>query len=139
RPGLSAAQYRSLLINTAATASIQPGSPARVQQAGAGLLDVSAALRATVATAPSSIGFGAGGGGVQTARNLTISNVGTAEETFSLSAVPRDGGPVPELPVSSITLSTWASKTLTLNFAGASPPPGHCERFIIIQARASGH
>ena len=60
RPGLTAAQYRSLVINNAGSISYAPGTPATVQQAGAGILDVSAALRSTAAMSPVSISFGIG-------------------------------------------------------------------------------
>jgi subtilisin family serine protease len=52
RPGLTAAQYRSLLVNSAAPVSFP------VQWTGAGFLDVNAALAGTVAVSPVSLSFG---------------------------------------------------------------------------------
>ena len=116
RPGLTVAQYRSLLINNAGRISYAPGTPAMVQQAGAGNLDVSAALRSTAAMSPVSISFGIGAGTASVSRSLTISNVGTASETYQLSAVATGSAPIPALSSNSITLDPGASASVTLNF-----------------------
>src|SRR6185437_4114480 len=55
RPGLTAPQYRSLLINSADRAFSSPGSSAHIQQAGAGLLNVFAALNASATVSPVSL------------------------------------------------------------------------------------
>ena len=139
RPGLSAGQYRSLLVNSAATASLTPPGGARVQQAGAGLLDVLAALNATAAVAPVSLTFGVGPGDVTASRTLTVSNVGTTSDTFTFAAVPREGGgPIPQLSSSSLPLNPGASANLTVNFTGASLAPGQYEGYIAIQGSHSG-
>ena len=96
RPGLTAAQYRSLLVNSAGPAYSRPGEFARAQEGGAGVLDVGAALRSTIAAAPVSLSFGVGGPDGYIPRRLTLTNVGTAAETYLLSAIPRDGAPAPE-------------------------------------------
>src|SRR5207248_315824 len=46
RPGLTSAQYRSLLVNTAGPASSAPDAQAHVQRAGGGMLDMLAAVNA---------------------------------------------------------------------------------------------
>ena len=57
RPGLRPDQYKSLLANSAASfASDQDVLP--IQQTGTGLLDVAAAVRSTIAVAPSAITLG---------------------------------------------------------------------------------
>jgi subtilisin family serine protease len=138
RPGLTVAQYRSLLINTASPAWLAPGTQALVQQAGAGALDLSAALRATAAAAPALLSFGSGSPDAQISRNLTIANVGTAAETFLLSAVPRDGSPAPALSHGSLELEPGASAELSLDFTAAGLQPGQYEGFIAVQGTASG-
>jgi subtilisin family serine protease len=135
RPGLTAAQYRSLVINNTATISDMPGTPARVQQAGSGVLDVSAALRATAAMSPTSISFGIGS---PSARGLTITNVGTASETYSLSAFPTAGAPVPALFPGSVTLDPGASVTMPLTFKAAGLSTGQYEGFIAVTGATSG-
>src|SRR5258708_40129475 len=65
RPGLTVAQYRSLLINTAAATMTATGHSPGVQQGGAGILDALAALRSPVPASPRSLSFGAGGAELQ--------------------------------------------------------------------------
>jgi subtilisin family serine protease len=138
RPGLTAAQYRSLLIDNAARISSAPGAAATVQQAGGGLLDVSAALRATAAMTPASVSFGAGNGTGSIARSLTIANVGTATETFQLSAVPSAGGPAPSLSVPSLTLDPGASAQVALTFPADALGAGQYEGFLSVTGANSG-
>ena len=87
RPGLSMAQYRSLLIDNAGAAS------GGVQQRGAGILDMSAPLRSTVAAVPAVVSFQVGNGDPNVSRNLTISNIGTTATAFQLTAVPTGAAP----------------------------------------------
>ncbi len=138
RPGLTADQYRSLLINSAAQAWLVPGTPARTQQAGAGLLDMVAALNATAAAAPVSLGFGAGPPDVRASRNLTISNVGTNSDLFRITAVPLGAGPVPQLSSASLQLDGGASQSITVSFSGTALKAGEYEGYIAIQGSASG-
>jgi hypothetical protein len=130
RPGLTVAQYRSLLINTASPGFISPGVPARVQQAGAGALDMNAVMKATGAVSPTSISFGTGTGGIQQSRTLTISNVGTAAETFTIFVTER-GMPTVPVPAGSRTEAilqtsgkqpsvTISTHSLTLNAGGTA-------------------
>ena len=132
RPGLTAAQYRSLLINSAARICCT------TQQVGAGSLDLSAALRSTAALLPVSLSFGAGGPDGIVTRNLTISNVGASTETFLLSAVARNGGPVPAFSRDSVQLDAGASAGVTVTFAAAGLTAGAYEGFVSVQGTASG-
>jgi subtilisin family serine protease len=138
RPGLTAAQYRSLVINNTGTISYTPGTPARVQQAGSGILDVSAALRATAAMSPTSVSFGIGATSAPISRTLTITNVGTASETYGLTAVATANAPVPSLPTDSVTLDPGASVTLPLAFPAAFLSAGQYEGFITVTGGTSG-
>jgi subtilisin family serine protease len=138
RPGLTAAQYRSLIINNTGAMSYAPGTPARVQQAGSGVLDVSAALRATATMSPTSISFGVGATTDPISRTLTITNVGTASETYTLSAVPTAGAPVPAIGADSVALDPGASVTVPLSFPAAGLPAGQYEGFIAVTGATSG-
>jgi len=84
RPGLTSAQYRSLLVNTAATAWSEPGVRARVQRSGAGSLDLLGAVSSTAAAAPVSLSFGSSLGTIRQTRDLTVWNLGTTADTFRL-------------------------------------------------------
>jgi len=158
RPGLTVAQYRSLLVNTAAPAFRQPGVPARVQEAGAGMLDMSAAMRASGAVAPTSLAFGVGGVDVQASQKLTISNVSAASETFKIFVTGRDAptGPVPPgsrtaevlatsgkepvitVSTHSLTLNAGASADITVGMTAFGLPAGAFEGFIHVMGTNSG-
>jgi subtilisin family serine protease len=139
RPGLTSDQYRSLLINSAGPASLVPGTAASVQQGGAGVLDVLAALNATVAAAPVSLSFGIGGSTANATQNLTLTNVGTVSDTFQISIAPAgSSAPAPQLTTTSVPLAAGASVTLPVRFQAASLKPGAYEGFVSVQGLQSG-
>ena len=85
RPGLRPDQYKSLLANSAAAfSSDQDTLP--IQQTGAGLLDVAAAVRSTIAIFPSAIAFGMGGATVDSTQHFVLQNLGAAADTFAITA-----------------------------------------------------
>jgi hypothetical protein len=159
---LAAAQYRSLLINTAEPAFSAPGVPARLQEAGAGGLDLSAALTATSTATPASLAFGIGPGDTEIARSLTLANVGSTAETFVLSVDPHEGipgfvapgsrtaeaialslpthgrRPALTLSTSSVTLDPGASATVNVTFTGTGLGAGAHEGFLRITGTNSG-
>jgi subtilisin family serine protease len=132
RRGLTSAQYRSLLVNYAA-----PVSGATVQESGAGKMDLGASLRGTAAMAPVSLSFGATGEADVT-RSLTISNVGTAQETFQLSFAPRAGTPPPSATVESVRLAPGASTEVKVRFAPPNARPGGYEGYVRVLGLTSG-
>ena len=162
RPGLLAAQYRSLLINTAAPAFSVPGVPALIQEAGAGQLDLSAALTATSTVTPASLAFGIGAADAQVTRSLTLANVGSTRETFLLSvdrtegipgfvapgsrtaeaialSLPTPGRrPVLTLSTASMTLDPGASAPVAVTFGGTGLGTGAHEGFLHITGTNSG-
>jgi hypothetical protein len=138
RPGLTAAQYRSLLVNTASPAWSEPGVRARVQRTGAGSLDLLGAVSSTAAVAPVSLSFGTSLGTIQQTRDLKVWNLGTTTDTFRLSVEALRGNTVPELPVASVELAPGASATVPVIFTGQSLTAGEYEGFIAIQPSRSG-
>jgi hypothetical protein len=133
RPGLTAAQYRSLLINTAAPIT------ARVQEAGAGLLDMNAAMQSTFAIAPTSLGLGIGSANPNLSRTLTISNVGALAESFSLTVAPRNSGvAAPVLGESTVTIQPGQSASVPVTFGGSGLTAGQYEGFLKIRGTVSG-
>lgn len=123
RPGLTVQQYRSMLINSATPANAGPGVPATVQQAGAGVMNVAAALSATIAAYPTSLNFGTGAGSVNNSMNLTLWNTGTASDTFSIQVLPTGNGPAPSLSANTVQLNPNTSQpvAVTLNASGLAP------------------
>ncbi len=132
RPGLTGAQYRSLLINTAGAWS---GS---VQQTGAGILNLSAALRGTAAAFPTALSFQVGDGNPNLSQSLTISNVGTAATVFRLIASAAAGGPAPALSVDTLGLDPGASAQVGINFTASALPAGPYEGSIRVADTSTG-
>ncbi len=98
RPGLTADQYRSLIINSATPLSRPSGEIERVQQAGTGVLNLDAALQNTIAAYPTSLTYLVGSGflgGAVTGDfdQLTLTNVGKTADVFHVSSIPFDAAP----------------------------------------------
>jgi len=135
RPGLTVDQYRSLLINTAGTAD-----DVTVQQSGAGILDMTAALQSSVTAFPAVLGLGAGGADPDLRRTVTITNVGTAPETYFLTAASTTPGApaAPALSANTVELGPGGSAEVAVQFQGASLPAGAYEGFLLIQSTSTG-
>ena len=98
-PTWTAAQVRSAIVNTAAVGAVKAvaggAAVTDVNVVGAGLLDVSAAVKATAGIAPVSTSFGAvpsGSGQTRTA-SVTLTNLSGSSKTFALG--DRQPGRVP--------------------------------------------
>src|SRR5205823_5141304 len=128
RPGLTADQYRSLLINTASA------SNSGIQESGAGKLDVQAAISATFAANPTALSFLIGGADPNLSKNLTISNVGSATETYMLAVTAGFGDQqAPALGGNTLTIQPGQSATVPVTFAGTGLAPGQYEGYITIR------
>ncbi|HTT64854.1 MAG TPA: S8 family serine peptidase [Bryobacteraceae bacterium] len=135
RPGFTPLEYKSLLLNSAAEAF--PGQAQSVQVAGAGVLDLSAALLGTLAVNPASISFGVGDGTAQLSTTLRLSNIGYDADTFHISVSAANGrAPVPS--TTSVRLDSDTYFDLPFTFAPSGLTPGKYEGFIVIQAAGSG-
>lgn len=119
RPGLSVAQYKSLLVNSS-TRFPSAGQAVAVQQSGAGMLNLQGALTSTIAASPVSLGFGEYKSAAID-RELTISNLGTATESYTLGLRTTDSLK-PQLQTSSVTLEPGKSAKIAvqLNTPGAA-------------------
>jgi subtilisin family serine protease len=137
RPGLTAAQYRSLLINSA-TPLLTGEAVAPVQRGGAGLLNLDAAMRCTIAVAPVSVSFGVGGGTVESARSLNVTNLAAVADTLSVTVSPIGDGPVPALSQGAFLLDPGASAQIGLLFTAGKVPEGAYQGFILIRGTQSG-
>jgi subtilisin family serine protease len=130
RPGLTVAQYRSLLINGAGPATSGPNVAATVQQAGAGVLNLLAAINGTLAAYPTSLNFGTGAGGVNSTLQLTLSNLGTTGDTFTIQAVPAGTSPAPSLSTASVQLAPNASQQIPLALSASGLAPGEYQGYL---------
>ena len=134
RPGLTARQYRSLLINSTSTFSTDSLNPVSVELGGAGLLNMSAALKSTVAAIPSSLGFGIGGNTVDGSQTVTLINIGSTADTFSVSASRIGDGLIPSVSDSSVQIDAGSAKTITVNLQGTQLNAGQYQGFLSIRS-----
>jgi minor extracellular serine protease Vpr len=135
RGGLTAAQYRSLIINSATPMPASAGVPFPVQWTGAGVLNLNAALRSTVAVNPVSIGFGSATGTVDITKLLAVTNLGTSDDSFTLSIAPVTGI-APTLQVNTLRLAPGESRPVTVRLTAAAPATGASQGYLRI--RSSG-
>jgi hypothetical protein len=136
RPGLTVGQYRSLLIN-AATPFVIGDTTVPVQRTGAGLLNLDNAMRSTLAVAPTSVSFGVGGGTFEWSRQLSVTNLGAAADTLSVTAAPAGNGPAPVPGVNTLTLDPGATGKVGLKFAAAGAQEGEYQGYFLVRGTQS--
>ena len=139
RPGLTVAQYRSLLINSAGPATSGPGVQATVQQAGAGVLNVAAALGGTVAAYPTALNFGTGAGAIDSTLNLTLSNIGTVSDTYSINVLPVGDSPAPALSTNTVELDPNGSQALSATVNASGLAPGEYQGYVQVTGAVSSN
>jgi subtilisin family serine protease len=139
RPGLTQPQYRSLLINSAGPATSGPGVPATVQQAGSGMLDVAAAIGGTVAAYPTALNFGTGAGAINSTLNLTLSNIGTVSDTYSIGVAPVGNSPAPTLSTNTVQLDPNGSQPLSATVNASGLAPGEYQGYLQVTGMATSN
>jgi len=137
RPGFTPIQYKSLLVNSAAPAFPAPDPAQPVQSAGAGVLNLSAAMLSTLAVNPASVSFGVGTGG-SLSRSVRLSNIGYNSDTLQISVSPTGHSPAPAPAVTSVHLDSDNYFDLTLTFPASGLAAGEYEGFLVIQGTNSG-
>ena len=130
-------QYRSLLINGAAPATASQGVAATVSQAGAGILNLAAAVSGTVAAYPTSLSFGTGAT-LHSTVQLSLSNVGTASDTYTIQAVPSGSGPAPSISTSSLSLDPGAAQQVPVSLDASGLAAGEYSGNLLVTGTASG-
>ena len=138
RPGFTPLEYKSLLVNSAAPAFPAPDKAQSVQSAGAGVLDLNAAMLATLAVYPASIGFGVGSGTDQLSATVRLSNLGYSGDTFQISVSPSGSAPAPVPSTTSVQLDSDTYFDVPFSFTASGLGPGEYEGFIEIQGTISG-
>jgi minor extracellular serine protease Vpr len=137
RPGLTGQQYRSLLVNGAMPATVSDGVAATVSEAGAGVLNLLAAVTGTIAAYPTSLNFGTSSGTVHSTQQLSLSNVSTALDTFTLQAVAAGNAPVPSLATDTAVLDAGASQQIALTVDAANLAPGEYAGYLLVSGTAN--
>jgi len=131
------AQYRSLLINSATPATAGVDLPATIAQAGAGVLNVAAALQGSIGAYPTALNFGAKAGPLDQSLNLTISNLGTASDTYAVSVVPSGDGPTPMVSSDSFTIDSNDSRPVFLSLTASGLAAGEYQGYVKVTGNAS--
>lgn len=131
RPGLTEADYRSLLVNAAS-----PLGSAAVQTAGAGRLDLAASLQSQTSLSPVSLSFGTLAGNTDISRTLTVKNLSTNTEVFALSVQSQDTL-VPALSNPAFSLEPGGTAQVALSFPGTSFQPGSYQGTILVNSTAA--
>ncbi len=149
KPGLTAAQYRSLVTNSSPEFDQFAGNAvAPPQLAGGGILDGLGALQQGLTASPSTLNFltsASGGGSSSSAalkaqdqtgasssrsQTLTLTNIG-ASDTFTVSFKSLDGVATPSPDSANFNLANGASKTITLTLPG-SLAAGQYHGFVLV-------
>ena len=129
RPGLTVPQYRSLLVNGASPATAGEGVAATLSQAGAGMLDLAAAVRGTVAASPTALNFGAADT-LHTTVQLSLSNLGAVTDTYTIQAVPTGNDPAPSPGSNTLSLDPGAARQVALTLDAEGLAPGEYSGYL---------
>jgi minor extracellular serine protease Vpr len=135
RPGLTVQQYRSLLINSAGPATAGAGVAAKLSQAGAGVLDLAAAVGGTVAAYPTSLSFGTGAT-LNVTVQLSLWNVGTGTDTYAIQAVPTGSDPAPSIATSSVSLEGGGTQQVAVSLNAAGLAEGEHSGYLLVTGTA---
>ena len=134
RPGLTALQYRSLLINSASIVVTDSGVLLPVEQEGAGLLNVFAAINGTVAANPPSLSFGIAAGAGSLTRTVRITNVGRTSDVFRVLVQPYSGsGAAPTASRDAVPLDPGQSQDVQVQLITGGLSAGAYQGVLQIQ------
>lgn len=138
RPGLTPAQYRSLIVDSMTQLNWSNGEPVGVQTAGGGKLNLLRAVQNNVTAVPATVSFQTAKGTVDLVRTISIANVGAESDTFTAVARPLNTeGPVPTIDNATFALDKGASRALQLKIAAQDPKAGEYQGFIEITGTKS--
>jgi minor extracellular serine protease Vpr len=131
RPGLTAAQYRSLLINTTGPLADSKGNLVTPQAAGSGKLNLLQAVQNNLTATPAAVNFRTAAGAVDSVKTVSFTNVGGASDTFTVVVTPiNTNGVAPTTDTPTFTLAAGASKTVSVHLTGTGLAPGEYDGFL---------
>lgn len=133
RPGLTPQQYRSLLINSATSFPANSAALAPVMHTGAGLLNLDAALRSTVAVSPPVLSFGASTNPPDMVRRLAVTNLGGDPDTFSVTVQRLSGSQAPEVATQTVDLTPGASQEIEVRFTPLAGFENEFSGFLLVR------
>jgi len=138
RPGLTAAQYRSLAANTATALADGSDLPFRPVEVGAGTLNLENAFRSPLALSEVALSFGASSGSVERTSTVKLFNLSKEPESFRIEVLPRDGSAAPAATAAVETIPAGESADLNVTFAASGLPPGVYQGIVSITSASTG-
>jgi hypothetical protein len=100
------------------------------------MLNLAAAVGGTVAAHPTSLNFGTGGGAVHGTLQLTLTNVGTASDTYTLQVHPTGGGPAPSV-AGSLSLDAAATRQVPVTLDASGLAAGEYQGYLVVTGASS--
>jgi minor extracellular serine protease Vpr len=137
RPGLTAQQYRSLLINTAAPAALSNANEGAPQQVGAGRLDLLRAMDGPLVAQPAVLNFGAGGPQGPSPQEIAFAHTGTEGARYTVR-VEAGGGVRPTVEPAEFDAAAGGSTTVRILWPGDLTTGAHFGRVIVSKTAAEG-
>jgi minor extracellular serine protease Vpr len=140
-PSLGVQAIKSLLTTTASRDVTVDGTRAPdVMQGGAGLLNMGNAISATAVFAPTSLNFGVHSysGTLDLSADLTIQNISSNPDEYTVDVEPIVSGPVITLSETSTgSIGPSARKTINISLQAAAPQTGGFQGFITVTSKSS--
>ncbi|HYK88717.1 MAG TPA: S8 family serine peptidase [Acidobacteriota bacterium] len=137
-----ALSIKSLITNTASqNLTVDGTNPPNVLQVGNGLLDMGSAAAARAVFAPTNLSFGTGAYSTSfsLAKTLTIKNISTSADQYTLGVQPVVAGPSVTLSQSStgpIAPNGTANVAITVQFT--PPQSGGFQGYLTVQSASTG-
>jgi subtilisin family serine protease len=138
RPGLTAAQYRSLAANTASAIADADDAPFRPVEVGAGTLNLENAFRSPLALSEVTLTFGGSTGAIDRTATVKLFNLSKEPESFRVEVLPRDGGAAPTTSAAVDTIPAGESADLTVTFAASGLPAGVYQGIVQVTSASTG-
>ncbi len=143
-PEFTADDVKSALVNTASPVLVEDGGDAPVTSAGAGLLDIAAALDPIGTLFPTTISFGqVNGAALPLEATLEITNTAGRTATYTAAVIARTPDSAARVRVNgaasaAVRLQPGEIGTITVSLTGAIPAPGQYEGFLQVSSDAGG-
>jgi hypothetical protein len=119
-PGLSASQYRSLIVNsTPQFTSAGDGSLGTPTVVGSGKLNLLSGSQNNLTAVPSAINFRAAPGQINSTVPIVLTNVGSSPDTFTVTVNPIDGSIHPAVDQATFSIAPGASQTINVTLNGS--------------------
>jgi hypothetical protein len=136
RPGLYGDDYRSLIVNSASPLLSGDGTVQDVMKAGAGALNVDAALQNTLTARPTSLSFGAQDSTLDTWKQVIVKNISSASRSYTVE-IQSANESKPLLTDTAITLSPGEIAGPVLIWNGLYEP-GNYQGFVVFRETETG-